>query len=1460
MSGCGSLVCFGQQSRHAASIAAIDSSIFDRHPSVRDRESGKCILPPVNSSSLKSVKAPCAAISRLCNASLVLLEDGQVHDLDRFESWDAWVADAFTHLNGMRLPITQLSVGGSELSQRQGTTPRSASIHGSSPPFFICCTRDGEVYAFGDNSFGQLGLGHTREVRVPTRVPKFAAPPATPVSARQSTYEETKSNDEVPTAANIKLASKSPLPVRIVSVSTGRAHSLFLTDTGVVYACGRNMEGACGLSMSDSGRAPSPSNLALYVTPRAIPHLSTERIVGIGASQNVSVAWSKDGRVWNWGYGLMKKQLCVPTPVTFPQENDGVVGEPRIIKVAVGHNHALLLSQLGTVYSLGLNTTGALGLGSDVASTARVESARRISIPELVDDETTVIVDIEAGSFNSALIDSRGRIFTCGSGDGGKIGHLHDDEESVVKPLHIDTPTMVTAPSVQSKTAAQVYLGPKRMLVFIPTMLHLSTPRVLQAQGGTHLALAGAGFAIRDMEAQDVDGDTADGESNSRQIVVSFTYLGVTSRVAGLYDPIEDVIRVRSPLLRHPSSTSSHPIPAPGGVYRDGTLENCVVRVSMDGGDHFSNALALHVFKAFNESNPTKATSRDKHATPAQCELVPQWGPMQGGTTLQINAPFDIIPYQRILVRFRLAGVGDDEQQLATSVDGPVIGVVEGEFDPLKRCVRCITPPINPSLIPPSSTPPAPSSPPSRFIRPVPPLPRASLVSVWVELALDGENFVTFNYPGQRFQMYNIHVRAGGCKPNRIGLAGSDHLEIACSGVHFTNDLGLRFQVQDGFETMTVPARFVSLDEYRVQQRAQRDTRARAARKVIRDELDQERRKLAKIAAEECEEQQSMLNKDPKERERMLKEAERLAKEKAKAEKATSAESSNLSTPVSSEMSPDARSGRRRSPSASKSSSSASMQQRPATPQVVANVQKDDAARAAADAAAEAEARAEAEAAAEHAAREETDEWAQLEARIQEEEAAEDKSLAHLSPIDRAAIGFICCRTPCFTSFGSCAPTLSLSLNGNRDFTPLKGAHLQVCHPRPTKLVPNCGPMTGGTRVHIAGEFFYYDQDIQVKLNPVEPPTKQPQQTAADQPVPSSDEEKSVGGGGKSKSSSQTASAATTSRSGKGGRRKSDAGAQDATAASLPIAPLSLPQAQVVPAEYLPSADGTASALEFTTPSFAAAVSSGSARSVATTASGMVGGGGGSSSSSHALHSTVHVAFSPADHAFTPAEAALPFIFYDTPSITEAHPLTLNPMGGTEVTLSGRGLIDSSCVKVRLVLPDVEVDSKGRPIAMRSTGTDGGDAPLSARSRAARLAAAAQSGQSGEEAVLEAARQSARRRAFPTIDVDATWHSNEMTEDEEAANAAAATAKAKGRRAGTRQSNKNELEAEAPTITFVTPPATVFNPDFADGSSFNRAVEVELALNGQQFVPTGIVLRFEKDAGAKRKTDLTKKK
>lgn len=138
----------------------------------------------------------------------------------------------------------------------------AAGLHHS-----LLLTQGGDVLSFGKGAGGALGHGHKYDVREPT-----------PIRA---------------------------LPTRIVHLSAGAAHSVFVTAGGELYTCGtngglgRSCDGRLGVAVTtDSG---APTKYALL--PVRVPLPSGQRVRRATAGRDHTIAVMEDGHVYVFGRG-----------------------------------------------------------------------------------------------------------------------------------------------------------------------------------------------------------------------------------------------------------------------------------------------------------------------------------------------------------------------------------------------------------------------------------------------------------------------------------------------------------------------------------------------------------------------------------------------------------------------------------------------------------------------------------------------------------------------------------------------------------------------------------------------------------------------------------------------------------------------------------------------------------------------------------------------------------------------------------------------------------------------------------------------------------------------------------------------------------------------------------------------------------------------------------------------------
>jgi alpha-tubulin suppressor-like RCC1 family protein len=220
---------------------------------------------------------------------------------------------------------------------------------------------DGTVWAWGDNTFGQLGVGTSS---------------TTPVT--------------------------SPVQVMnlngVVALAAGKAHSVALRLDGSVWSWGAN----------GSSQLGNLSPLTLIAHPVTAQNVAS--IVAVAASAATTFALRSDGTVMAWGYnafsncGLGNTNTTSPIPTMIP-------GLASVRSIAAGVAHALCLLDDGTVVAWGRNSEGEVGNGLGIA----------YDQPTLVPNFTPV--QQVCGGFNHTVaLLADGSVWTWGDNSSGQLG------------------------------------------------------------------------------------------------------------------------------------------------------------------------------------------------------------------------------------------------------------------------------------------------------------------------------------------------------------------------------------------------------------------------------------------------------------------------------------------------------------------------------------------------------------------------------------------------------------------------------------------------------------------------------------------------------------------------------------------------------------------------------------------------------------------------------------------------------------------------------------------------------------------------------------------------------------------------------------------------------------------------------------------------------------------------------
>eukprot|EP01125_Pyxidicula_operculata_P022929 TRINITY_DN9691_c0_g1_i1.p1 TRINITY_DN9691_c0_g1~~TRINITY_DN9691_c0_g1_i1.p1 ORF type:complete len:435 (+),score=81.82 TRINITY_DN9691_c0_g1_i1:13-1317(+) len=226
-----------------------------------------------------------------------------------------------------------------------------------------------------------------------------------------------------------------PTPVAVkshqlsfIDVDNGAAHIIARTHDGKVYSWGKCHVGQLGHGSEDEDEK----------FPRLISSLQDQNIVEISCGTSHCFFINEHKNVFSCGFGYFgclghgtEKHYSVPTLVE-------VLKDVKIVKATGGFSHSVFLSDCGEVYTCGNNEYGQLGRGNITTSAAKLVS-------KVEGLSHAKIVDIYAGSNNTYAISDDGTVYTWGKnttselGVGSKLGDGVNDGKFECTPCVIQT-------------------------------------------------------------------------------------------------------------------------------------------------------------------------------------------------------------------------------------------------------------------------------------------------------------------------------------------------------------------------------------------------------------------------------------------------------------------------------------------------------------------------------------------------------------------------------------------------------------------------------------------------------------------------------------------------------------------------------------------------------------------------------------------------------------------------------------------------------------------------------------------------------------------------------------------------------------------------------------------------------------------------------------------------------------
>lgn len=197
-------------------------------------------------------------------------------------------------------------------------------------------SQNGKVLSFGNNFYGQCGVGVSSEnVWSPTML--------------------VDSSSEFDHSDRSMLAEGDS----IAQIALGLQHGLALTSQGQIYAWGKGERGQLGVRDLNGDYSTVPKKISHFRLPseNGMQNWSDDVFVtGISAGLNHSAARTNKNIVYVWGKNVVQShdKMKIGQDSKTPIKVQGIPENKEVLKVSCGSHHTALLLEDGSVYAFGL--------------------------------------------------------------------------------------------------------------------------------------------------------------------------------------------------------------------------------------------------------------------------------------------------------------------------------------------------------------------------------------------------------------------------------------------------------------------------------------------------------------------------------------------------------------------------------------------------------------------------------------------------------------------------------------------------------------------------------------------------------------------------------------------------------------------------------------------------------------------------------------------------------------------------------------------------------------------------------------------------------------------------------------------------------------------------------------------------------------------------------------------------
>jgi hypothetical protein len=342
--------------------------------------------------------------------------------------------------------------------------------------FVLALKQNGDLYGWGDNSYGNLGLGNNTDQSMPVKI-------ASDVKSFSAGYYLTmivKNNGTMwgsgyndfgclgigNNVGFVNVFTQESSNATNWDKTFGSYYNSFAIKTnGTLWSTGTNVEGQTGLGL--------PGGLVDDFTQVGTDTNWDQIAAGVYHVLGLKT----NGKLWGWGASHFGRLGINGSGDQYYRTPQAIQSTLNFKAIAAGWDNSSVIRADGTLYAGGSNAYGKLGIGSNDATTSNSNFA------QVGTSSNWASIPTRSGEFNSGAINESAEMSATGADNYSQLGNYDGTNTNSNSMSQVTCTDMLGVDDISKNNAVTLYPNPAKDVIHLSTKAKISEIKIYNITG-----------------------------------------------------------------------------------------------------------------------------------------------------------------------------------------------------------------------------------------------------------------------------------------------------------------------------------------------------------------------------------------------------------------------------------------------------------------------------------------------------------------------------------------------------------------------------------------------------------------------------------------------------------------------------------------------------------------------------------------------------------------------------------------------------------------------------------------------------------------------------------------------------------------------------------------------------------------------------------------------------------------